>query len=138
MAKKHFDEYYNSVCKQYFELKKCLEDMSKEVEEGMVSPERLENLKLTINPVITNYQNLSYIKYLLDKPKKKQKQRKYDKNNLLLKTSKNKNGQYVLEDNKSIIDNLKLWTNCIKLGEIIYERFVKKDWYNSAGIFFIW
>ena len=29
-------------------------------------------------------------------------------------------------------------TDLIKIGDIIYERIVKKDWYNSTGIFFIW
>ena len=45
MARRDFDNYYNQICNQYFELQQVLEDLSKEVSEGMIEPERIEQLK---------------------------------------------------------------------------------------------
>ena len=32
MARKHFDEYYNKICSQFFSLKEVFDDLSKEVD----------------------------------------------------------------------------------------------------------
>ena len=78
MAKKDFDEYYNKIASQLFELDKVFKDMEQEVNSGMVEPERIEQLKLTIEPIRASYHTLSYVKYLLDKPTRKSKHRRYD------------------------------------------------------------
>lgn len=106
MAKHDFDVYYNKIFKQYNDLQVTLEDMSKQVSEGMIEPERLEALKGTIAPVVTSFQTLSYIKYLLDKPKRKAKIKRY--NTILLKRSGNNTGDKILANNLNIINNLKL------------------------------
>lgn len=108
MAKKDFDEYYNKIFKQYNDLQVTLEDMSKEVSNGMIEPERLEALKNTIAPVATSFQTLSYIKYLLDIPTRKTKCKRYNTNNYLLKRVGDCNGNTILSKNKEIIDNIRL------------------------------
>ena len=108
MAKKDFDEYYNKIFKQYNDLQVTLEDMSKEVSNGMIEPERLEALKNTVAPVATSFQTLSYIKYLLDIPTRKTKRKRYDTNNYLLKRVGNCNGNTIMSKNKEIIDNIRL------------------------------
>lgn len=104
MAKHDFDDYYNKIFKQYNDLQVTLEDISKQVSEGMVEPERLEALKNTVTPVLNTFQTLSYIKYLLDKPNRKGK--RY--NNMLLKRSGKFNGDNIINNNKDIINNLKI------------------------------
>lgn len=105
MAKRDFDVYYNKIFKQYNDLQITLEDMSKQAAEGMIEPERLEALKATVAPVVTSFQTLSYIKYLLDKPKRKTKIKRYD--DRLLKRSGKFTGDNILNNNKDIINNLK-------------------------------
>lgn len=106
--KKDFDEYYNKIFKQYNELQKSLEEMSEEVSKGMVEPERLTNLKSTLQPVLTSFQTLSYIKYLLDKPARKNKRKRYHTNNKLLYNSGENTGDKVLSRNDNLIHNTKL------------------------------
>lgn len=108
MAKKDFDEYYNKIFKQYNELQVTLEDMSKEVSNGMIEPERLEALKNTVAPIATSFQTLSYIKYLLDIPTRKTKRKRYNTNNYLLKRVGDCNGNNIMSKNKEIIDNIRL------------------------------
>lgn len=81
MAKKHFDEYYRSIYSQYVGLKKTLDDLSQDALNNMIEPERLEQLKRTIQPVKSSYDMLTYVKYLLDMPARKQKRAKYDRQN---------------------------------------------------------
>ncbi len=81
MARKHFDEYYNKVCSQLFQLQETFNDMAKEVDSKMIEPERLEQVKKTIQPVKDSYTTLSYIKYLLDMPNRKHKQPRYKAQN---------------------------------------------------------
>ena len=108
MSRRDFDTYYNKIYSQLHSLQEAFDDLAKEVAEGMVEPERLEQLKLTIEPIKNSYQSLCYIKYLLDMPKKKTKRKKYPKlNTKLWESSGDKNGDCVVTTNQSIIDSLK-------------------------------
>ena len=108
MAKRDFDEYYNKVCKQFFSLSEAFDELAKEVAEGMVEPERQEQLSRTIEPIKTSYQMLSYVKYLLDKPSRKSKHLNYMRQNeKLLKASKGKQSHNIIKTNQQILDTLK-------------------------------
>ena len=108
MARKHFDEYFNQISKQYAQLQSTLEDISKEVDAGMFEPERLDNLKATILPVKNSYETLNYIRYLLDMPTRKEKQSKYNRQNKkFLQTVSSKTKEAVLAKNQEVIDELK-------------------------------
>lgn len=109
MALKHFNEYYTQICNQYQQLQEVLQDLSNEVSNGMVEPERLEQLKKTIEPVENNYRTLGYIKYLLNKPTKKKKLNRYNgANKKLLEISKGRTQQDLVNQNNDIIQNLKI------------------------------
>ena len=45
MAVKHVKEYYDQVCNQYIEMNQEIREFQKEVEEGLIEPERIDNLK---------------------------------------------------------------------------------------------
>ena len=108
MARRDFDAYFQQVSRQYQQLNQALEDMSKEVSEGMFEPERLDNLKATILPVKNSYETLNYIRYLLDTPARKEKQGRYNKQQKkLLSEVSSKTRESVIAENKRIIDNLK-------------------------------
>lgn len=75
MAKRHFDKYYQSVCKQYFEMKQDLEELNNT--NMVISSDVVDNLKKTIEPLKTNYETLSYIAYLLGLPNRESKVKKH-------------------------------------------------------------
>ena len=108
MARKDFDRYYDQIANQYRELNHVLENMNKELQEGMIEPERVDNLKLTLAPVITSYQQLSYIKYLLDMPTRRNKVKRYKSSSKSLKEAKNNTGDVILSNNDKVIQNVKL------------------------------
>ena len=106
--KKDFDEYYYKIVRQYNELQVALQDMSQQASKGMIEPERVEALKATIAPVVTSFQTLSYIKYLLDKPARKTKHKRYNTSNKLLANSGRMTCDNIVRHNSGIIDNLKI------------------------------
>lgn len=107
MARKDFDQYYNQICNQYFELQKVMKDLSEEVSNGMIEPERIEQLKQTIVPVENNYRTLGYIKYLLDKPTRKSKHAKYkQRNKKLLEQCEGRTQEDLVKENNEVISHL--------------------------------
>lgn len=108
MARRDFDDYYNKISSQLFELDKVFKDLSAEADAGMVEPERIEQLKVTIEPIRTSYQTLSYIKYLLDKPANKRKHARYKgQNKKLLSASKGFQSADYIAKNEEILRGLK-------------------------------
>jgi hypothetical protein len=108
LAKRDFDEYYNKISSQLFELDKVFKDMEHEVDTGMVEPERIEQLKLTIEPIRVSYHTLSYIKYLLDKPARRGKQGRYDgSKKKVLASSKGYHSSDYINRNDAILKGLR-------------------------------
>ena len=75
MSRKHVEDYFNQVCEDYHEMVQTLKDMEDECNNGLVPPERVEQLKNMLEPIKTNYARISYIMFLLNMPNKKEKQR---------------------------------------------------------------
>ena len=108
MAKRDFEEYYNKIASQLFELDKVFKDMEQEVNAGMVEPERIEQLKITIEPIRTSYHTLSYIKYLLDKPARKSKHGRYNNSKKkVLNSSKGYHSSDYINRNDEILKGLR-------------------------------
>lgn len=107
MARKDFDNYYQQIYKQFHQLNEVFNDLAKDVAEGMVEPERQKELEKTIEPIKASYQTLSYIKYLLDKPTRKNKHESYDRRSKkLLDISKGNQQKDLVERNAKILDSL--------------------------------
>jgi hypothetical protein len=106
MAVKDVVEYYNIVARQYNELIVDIKDFERECAEGLVEPERLEQIKENIQPLINNYNTLSYIMFLLNQPTKKDKIPRYKKqNNKLLKDIPNEfTEDGIISKNKEVLD----------------------------------
>lgn len=109
MSVKHVKEYFNQVADQYSEMLNELRDFEKEAEQGLIEPERLDIIKQNIQPLVNNYQTLSWIMFLLNQPNKKEKIKKYERQNkALLKTlNKEFSQEGVINTNQQVIDGLK-------------------------------
>lgn len=113
MSVKHVKEYYNEVCQQRHELLNELKDFEKEAQEGIIEPERFEQIKQNIQPLINNYQTISWIMFLLNKPNKKQKHKRYEQQNKKLLNSLDKtfSKEGIINTNQEVLDGLKQQIN---------------------------
>lgn len=109
MSKKDVDKYFNEVCNQYLEMCTTLVELEQEFNNGIISSDRLEQIKQLIIPLKDNYLRLSYIMYLYNLPNKKEKRKKYIKqNNKKLNSIPHEHTQQgVLEENEHVIQSLK-------------------------------
>lgn len=109
MSVKHVKKYYEEICNQYLEMRSELKDFEKECENGLFEPERLDIIKETVQPLMDNYERVSYIMFLLNKPNKEKKIKKYEQQNkkLLNNYKKSNSLEAVKEENKQVIENLR-------------------------------
>ena len=108
MAVKHIKEYYEQVCDQYILMNEELKDFQKEVENGLVEPERIENLKKMIEPLKNNYMTLSWIMYLLNQPNRDSKEKSYQKRNkkFIESLDKNFDKESIMKQNDEVIKSI--------------------------------
>ncbi len=109
MAHKDVIEYYKQIQKDYIEMREELKDLEKECMEGLVSPEQLDQMKSTIEPLKTNYERISYIIYLMNKPVRKKKHSGYENRNqkFLKSLSPSNSIESTLNENNLVLKNLK-------------------------------
>ena len=109
MSVKHVKEYFDQVANQYSEMLNELRDFEKEAQEGLIEPERLDKIKENMQPLINNYQTLSWIMFLLNQPNKKEKVKKYERQNkTLLNTLKKEfSREGVINTNEEVLSRLK-------------------------------
>lgn len=81
MAKKDFDREYAQMERDYLDMVAELKDMEKELGDGLVSPDMYESMKETAAALLANYRVWNYIKFVLDKPARKEKQARYTSQN---------------------------------------------------------
>ena len=106
MSKKHFQKYYDQVCDQYHTFIEQLKVFDEECKKGIVPPEIINNVKATIAPLKNNWETLNYVMYLLNKPNKKSKEKRYENQNKnLLKNCKTK--EAVIDENQSCLEKVK-------------------------------
>jgi hypothetical protein len=109
MSVKHVKDYYEQVAQQYQDMLTEIKDFEDLAMNEMFDPERLEQIKESIQPMLRNYETLSYIMYLLNKPNRDSKASKYEKQYAkkisALHPSTTKDG--VIATNNSVLNNLK-------------------------------
>lgn len=115
MSVKSLENHYNQVVEQYTEMLNDLKDMEKELAEGLVSPDFIDNLKANIAPIKQNYEWWSYVMFLLHEPQRQAKKEKYRKimNNYISKLDPAENPKKVLETNKGNLGVLKNGLNAM-------------------------
>ena len=106
MSRKHLVEYYNEVNKQYYEFIEEIKDFEECAINGVVSPEVIDNIQNMLGPLKDNWQRMNYVMYLLNKPNKKEKIKKYDRQHS--KDLKDcVTDKQVYEENNACIDEMK-------------------------------
>ena len=108
MAKKHVDEYFNKISLQYIDMINELKDMEKEASNGLIDPDRLDEMKKSIEPLKANFMRISYIMYLLNLPNRREKQKKYEREKKkVLDNLKGHTLDDLMDENKKIIQHSK-------------------------------
>ena len=79
MARRDFEEYYDKIKRQYFQLIETLKEADRLVTEKMADPQVLENLTTILQPVKNSYMSLAYVEYLLNLPKDKKIKKRNEK-----------------------------------------------------------
>lgn len=106
MSKKDVDAYFNQICSDYHDLIETLHEMEEEVSKGLLDPDKLIQIKQTIEPMKVNWQRISYIMYLLNKPSKKKKWNRYENQNKKL-IFNNSTLDDVQKENQKNLSNIK-------------------------------
>lgn len=108
MSVKDVRDYYDKVCEQYLEMKSELADFTEEANKGLIEPERIEQAKQAIQPLMNNYERISYIMFLLNQPANKKKVARYKKQQKkkIANLSENNSLDAVLKENECSIKNI--------------------------------
>lgn len=109
MAVKDIKEAYEDICNQYHDMIQEIKDFEEEAKKGLIEPERLDQIKESIRPLLINYERWSYIMFLLNKPVRKSKYKAYElRNKKFLKLiEKNNTQEGVLKENEAVLESLK-------------------------------
>lgn len=106
MSKKDVDQYFNKICNDYHELIETIHDMQEEANKGLLDPDKVDQVKQTLEPMKVNWQRISYIMYLLNKPNKKKKWNRYELQNQKF-IHKNSTLDDVHTENEKILNDIK-------------------------------
>lgn len=108
MSVKHVKDYYNTICDQYKEMVENIKDIEAEVLDGIVEPERVDRLREQIAPIKQNYERWTYMMFLLNKPQKASKVKKYKKQNerLLSILDKSNSLEGVVQENHDAMKHI--------------------------------
>ena len=79
MAKRDLNLYYLQVQNQYFELQDQITDLEIALRDNILTEEQFDEAMKSIYVIKDNYERLSYVMMLLNKPKNSSKAAKYDK-----------------------------------------------------------
>lgn len=108
MSVKHVKEYYKTITEQYTEMQNDLKELEESAQTNLINPENLEQIKLNVEKIKENYQTISWIMYLLNKPNRGEKAKKYNRTyskkiSLLEKHSLDR----IVDDNTQSLDTIK-------------------------------
>ena len=109
MSKKDVIEYYKTISKQREEMLQNLKDFEKECENGMIEPERIETIKENIQPLLRNYERISFIMFLLNQPNKLENKKKYNEKikEKIEKLKPENSLESVIKENNEVINKTK-------------------------------
>lgn len=119
MAKRDLNLYFYQIQSQYFEMLDNLKDMDEALKKGLIEEEQVTNIKVFVNKLKDNYQRLSYIMLLLNKPKNKKRVGNYEKQNEEIYKYLDKDSQeHVVTEDEDILKELKIFISDIKEKEV--------------------
>lgn len=86
MSIKDLKKYYAQVEQQYFEMNQTAKELNEECAKGNVPQSMVDQAEAMTLPLRQNYERLSYVMYLLNKPNKQSKTSWYRKQNQHVQT----------------------------------------------------
>ena len=110
MALKDVKQYFLQVQSHLFEMSNILTELNKELAEGKVTEEQVAPIRNEMNKVSENYQRLSYILYLFNKPNRSSKATKYEKKEKLLTNAfehSTASKEYVIKEDEDALKTFK-------------------------------
>ena len=110
MALKHVKEYYLQCQAQYFEMLADAKDFDEALKGGLILQEQFDQAQSLLNVVKENYERLSYIMFLFNKPKNNKKVKKFEKQNASICNyfeNSNSKKEDVLLENKNVLTEFK-------------------------------
>lgn len=81
MSIKDVKRYYAQVEQQYFEMNQTAKELNEECKNGAVPQAMVDQAEQMVLPLKQNYERLSYILYLLNKPNRPKKNKWYKNQN---------------------------------------------------------
>lgn len=80
MAVKDIVDYYNKVTSHYIEMKEVLKELESNIPEDKIenANNNISMIRKDVEQLASNYRRISYIMYLLNKPTKKEKHKRYE------------------------------------------------------------
>lgn len=79
MSVKHIRKEFQRICGDYKEMLDTVHELEQAVSDNIVSQEKLDEVKQSLETIKTNYMRWSWIIHLLDLPNNKEKQKKYNR-----------------------------------------------------------
>ena len=117
MSVKDVRKYYDEVADQYMELRDNLKEFSELVSNNLYSPEKLKEIEDMVQPIKRNYEVLSYVMFLLNKPQKNEKEKPYQIRNkrFLQSIPREATKEGVIQENKSVLNSFQ--NDVLKKGQ---------------------
>ena len=84
MSVKDVRRYYAQIEQQYFDMNQTAKELNEECAKGNVPQSMVDQAEQMVLPLKQNYERLSYIMYLFNKPNKKTKTKQYTRQNKTL------------------------------------------------------
>ena len=108
MSKKDVDEYYTKVCADYKQLRETLTELEQEFKNSVQDVDKIEQVRKMVEPLKVNYERISYIMYLFNKPVRRKKKFSYEfQNKKRLNNFSNSSLEDIHNENQEVIQNLK-------------------------------
>ena len=117
MAVREVKEYFYTMLNQYLEEKQNLADFEEALKEGFITEEQMQEALDTVAELEKNYHRLAYVIHLLNIPKRKAKQAKYNKQYKALIDEFKRLGadiESVTEENSDALAHFKLTLKALK------------------------
>lgn len=108
MARRDVDEYFALVQSQYQDL---LSDLAEIEKESNISEDIVDDIKKDIDVIKANRDRLAYMMYLLDKPKRKEKAKRFENHYLSRMKEKfgNNSADDVIAENEEALERIEQW-----------------------------
>lgn len=106
MSKAHVNLYFLEIQNQYFEMLENLKEFKELAEQGKISQDEYNNMIAEVELLKSNYERISYIIMLLNKPQKKSKEEN-DINIAWYNSLKGASKEAILDESKDVLVDLK-------------------------------